>query len=288
MTDAYEGQVMFKTGKKVTHIGAKALTYATNRLLTGQSTDGLQAIDPRLVGLNLDFISFVWYHTGKGVLHRQAFAPFVASLIEFLQSGTDESLLNPATTCFAVLDSHPSCTVKNTQPSLFWRACVNTPSSDLGTAASFAYQIVHSKAFPGDLLCVQAFDRLRGTLMLTLRGEFIGKEEPVALSLSSLLCAGMIRLLQGTTPAVTFMTLSPWTKSFSVNLQTLLRDDSPDMSRRSILRKRLRSLGRHLLDAIGATPEDDTASKEQDIPAVECRPIMCQTYNLPTLVLIPE
>ncbi|KAF9270360.1 hypothetical protein L218DRAFT_952505, partial [Marasmius fiardii PR-910] len=260
------------------------LMFRTRRYLTGEYPKEFQSDE--IARVNLDFVAFVWYNTGKDVLHGQALVPFLSGLGEYLKREAGGFVFNSATSCFSVLDNHPSCDIENCKTSNLWKACIQAPCSDLAIAASFAYSVLHLDSFTrvDDVLCVQAFDYLRGSLVLAIRGEYIDKDEPVALSVSSLLCSAMIRLLNAAVPAVTCMVLSPWTKTFCVNLKALLHSNCPNASYQGILKRRLDLVGNRLLDLIEGNVDNDISEPSP----LQCRLIMCEQFDLPSLIFIPD
>ncbi|KAG7099352.1 hypothetical protein E1B28_001208 [Marasmius oreades] len=260
------------------------LMFRTRKYLTSR-TEELHSDE--VVRVNLDFISFVWYNTGKGVLPRQAIAPFISALLEYLRPETGGFAFNSAMSCLSILGVHPSCDIKHHKTGL-WRVCIQAPCSNLAIAASFAYSILHDNlGNVNDVLRSQAFNYLRGSLALTIRGDFIDKDEPVALSVSTLLCSALLRLLDAELPALTYMVLSPWTKTFCVNLKALLHSDCPNSSYRGILKRRLDSMGNRLLNLIEGRSKDDGSESSQNTH-VECRLIMCETLDVPSLIFVPD
>ncbi|ESK98335.1 hypothetical protein Moror_85 [Moniliophthora roreri MCA 2997] len=224
--------------------------YRTRRSLNRKCFGERQSTD--IIKINIEFISFVWHNTGRECLHPQSLAPFISALLDFLRDGEKHSgysrLFPSIIMCLSVLDLHPSAVIKHGRSTEFWEACVRAPSSNLLIAGSFACYIVGAESLTNPLLCAQASNHLRGTLLLIVRGDFLEKERPFALLVSSLICAALIRLIQESPVTALYLTASPWSTNLLVGLKSLLQDNVQPGCYQWILKERLGPMVSQLLE----------------------------------------
>ncbi|KAF5390250.1 hypothetical protein D9757_002798 [Collybiopsis confluens] len=191
---------------------------------------------------------------------------------------------------FYVLQTDPTSSIKRLKQEDLWGLALDAGCSNLGMASSFAHHIVATERLPDSLLCTEAWDNLRDTLILILRSYYAEEEKPLAILVSSVICGALVRLLDADLSTVNLILTSPWTMSLCAELKRFAQNETrPEGEYFRLLQSQLVTISEVLLAVIRAKLDcRDTPAVDGRIPRLESRLLYYGRHPDCSLVLVPR